>query len=324
MFYSNKESGQALLGGLIFLIFVSICSFYFISTAQSLGRLYHESLANKFEITKNASKYANILNEISLNNQNILISVMTAQAAYIKSVENGLSISYKQPYWQTYKELKDQSKSGLSEQSSNVVKSKFNVRKLDSAKGFFVARALADRNQKLIDQLPISDQNFFTRSTKDEINCISLEFLPSELHKISKNFCKLKHQSTLFQSLFKTGLSVLAPSATDLIIDFNKMDEYAGFMSNFNYGVTYVKTEFADKFMQNLMFQTKENQPLSAVARITHPFFECQTHSKKGGDFIIESDFKNYCAISKEKFLKSFFNPSWSALITKQSIGFKK
>lgn len=55
-------------------------------------------------------------------------------------------------------------------------------------------------------------------------------------------------------------------------------------------------------------------------SRITHPYFICSSKNNWSGDFLNENDFQNRtaCPLSKGQFIKSFFYPKWTSIISSE------
>jgi len=334
----KNESGQAIIGGLFFITLLLLLCWYFISVVNSVHSLYASTLKTRFHTLEVAAKYANILNQISFNNQNIISSIMSSQIAYIKSVETGLIVSHSQPYWLTYSSFQNKEKRGaLSSESSRAIENYFKFQSYKSANGFYVAKALSDKNQKLLLTLPVNIQKFFSQSSVNESHCLALKFLESELtpshyttfvmpqfyqHGLTKSKCSLEHKTSFTQKLLSVALPLLSLSESAHVINFSEMESYSGELNSFLYGITYVKQESAREFIQELKWTT--NGVLKTIIRITHPQFSCRSHTHPAGDFLIEEDWNLPCQISNNKFLKSFFTTSWSPIVTLQERGISK
>lgn len=294
---------------------------------------YTDVLQSRFDTIARATQYAHILNEISINNQNIIISLMTVQTAYISAIETGLTISYEQPYWQTYANFQKQTnKSALSEESFMSVEKSFQSYALSTARGWYVAKALASKNTELVNQLPINIKNFLLQSSNEFVNCLALEFQNTDLYAshytrffvpkfyqfgVTKQNCSLHHKTNVLQTLMRKGLPTLSSNEPNLIIEWNKIDEYFSIGNNSNYGITYVDPIFAREFMDAIKFNTSHK--LKTTIRISHPEFMCQNQIS----FTIEEDWQTPCDILPNHFIKSFFKPNWAALVTFQEKSLK-
>jgi hypothetical protein len=122
-------------------------------------------------------------------------------------------------------------------------------------------------------------------------------------------------------------------------------------LKNVSYGIWYVEPKNAHNFLDSLYFESQnmvsENKKFIVISnaiskipyfsklninkkiylsgfskkiksRITHSNFVCSNHSNWNGDFLTESDFKNAnsCTFSKGQFIKSFFFPKWTPVIS--------
>lgn len=334
----ENQSGQALIGGLFFLVFVISIGGYFIFVSKSIRELYANTLKTRFEKISEASQYSNIFNQIAVNNQNIIISLISAQTAFISGVETGLTVSYEQPYWETYSNFQNiNNKSALSEKSLSTIKKTFDSYALSTGRGLYVAKALSVKNNELLNSLPFDIKKFFVQSSNSFAQCLALEFQSSELHNshytrflvppiyqfgLTKENCALQHKNNFLRKIITGSLPTLLSNDSDFIIDFNTIDEYSTSGKNFSYGITYVNPEFSNKFIQSLKFETKGT--LKSIVRISHPDFSCRNKFSIQGNFIVEDDWKNTCEISENHFVKSFFKPNWAALVTYQEKGLRK
>ncbi len=339
MSFRNKESGQALFGGIFFILLVMLISWYFIFIVKSIKTFYSDTLTSRFEMLKTASEYAQIFNQISINNQNIVASIMSVQVAYIKGVEFAIGVSYEQPYWETYQNLKNTSEKGpLSKGSATSIETKFKLLELKSSQGFMVAKALAHENELLIKKLPNEIRVLLSQSTNNEIHTIALEALSIQLQPshytshvfpsvykfgLYKNGTQLEHKRSALNKIMSTALPILTTNEDNFVVDFTKIDSYSGKNFSFKYGITYVKPEIAPLFF--LALKSKSISTLKSTVRIIHPLFSCDSveKHKTGGDFIVEKDWFSPCEISKSKFLQAFFKPFWTAIITEQDMGLK-
>lgn len=335
--YNDNESGQALVGGIFFLLLVMLSSLYFVSVVNGMNSLYFDTLKNRFSLIEKTSKYANILNEIAINNQNIIASIISTQVAYISSIENGLTISYEQPYWHTYAKFSKPNGEVLSEQSKMTLEKSFQSNSMVSARGFMVAASLANENRKLIRELPLFIQSFFSHSTNNDTACLALEFLEPDLHNskfstfivprmyqfgVSKVNCSLEHKNNVLRQLIHSSLPVLYSNDSDLIIEFNKIDDYFNHAEKFAYGISFVKPEISHAFIRALQFSQQSR--LETKVRITHPKFKCRQKTNSKGDFIVENDWNKNCTVSVNHFLKAFLTPNWAAIVTSQEKSLKK
>lgn len=329
---NHTESGQILLGGLFFLFLVISISFYFISVSDMVDKLYSTTLKSRFDTIQKATKYANIFNQITINNQLIVTEIMSAQIAYISAIESGLTLSNQQPYWETYSNFQDKNNvSALSEKSFKSIENSFSAYARISGRAFYAAKSLASQNDTLINQLPETIKTYLSRSTNAFVHCLALEIQNHELkpsHYLTFNFpslkplgvtktnCDLYDKNSPILTKITHALPMLTTNDNDLLISFNKIDDYLNFDNTFSYGISYVTPELSDSFMNALKFDSVGT--LQATVRISHPEFSCSQRHNFNGDFVLEQDWKNFCELSIDHFLKSFFKPNWAALVTHQ------
>lgn len=331
---NNRESGQILIGGLFFLFLAGLSSVYFISISNIINELYSNTLKLRFEAINMAAKQANILNQISINNQLIISEVLSAHIAYITAIESGLNLTAHQPYWETYSHFKESDNlSALSQDSSKSIEKSFSSYALISGRGLYGAKAIANQNIELIKQLPKNVQRLISQSSNAFVHCLALEIQapdlnPSQYFKFSvptltpigltKNSCSLYEKNNSFLTKITSSLPMLTANDDDLVISFEMIDKYFNFKENFSYGVIYVKPKFASKFISILKFNSFDK--LGATIRISHPEFSCLNQRFADGDFILEQDWQKPCHISINQFFRAFLKPHWAALVTHQAM----
>ena len=89
----NKQDGQALVGGLILMMIGLFFSAYFLYVSESFFRLFSNTEQANSDIVKETSNYANILNEIAINNQNIIAAITISENSFLKAFEYRASVT---------------------------------------------------------------------------------------------------------------------------------------------------------------------------------------------------------------------------------------
>lgn len=270
-----KEDGQALVGGLILSLIVLLFASYFLYASESFFRLFSNAEKANSEIVVQTSTYANILNEISINNQNILAAITVSQNAFLKAYEYGLYVGFHQPYWETYSALKKQSSlsAGLSQDSQSSIEKVFGSYSLTTARGFFIAGALAEKNNVLLKKLPIKIRQYFIQSSNAQVNCFALAAeskyytspgilnLPIITKKMyhfylqqeTKNHCAIEHKISTLNKFIEYSLPVLFSSEKDFILDYSQL----GNSLTEHYGILYVDYKQRINFINSVQFTTK-------------------------------------------------------------------
>ena len=337
MLQNKNESGQVLVSGLFFLVFGLLFCAYFLSTSEIFFHFFsNEEQANE-NCVKKTSYYANQLNEISINNINIISSIVLAQKALLKSLERSLDVAYHQPYW----DKKITSGQKLSQNSKKIIESLFKTHSLTSARGFFIAKSLSERNKEIIHTFPYEIRKFFIQSTNTQVNCFAFEaekkYYQSpgilNIHSFLKDFDFGFIKSYHYNMNLSLENSCAFKHGSKNILNYALLENYSN-KNDTQYGISYVDPKDRAQFTHSLIFysnQTIENpikkflfirqflskipyfkelnfnsentlnkSPIQNKFKITHPNLSC--HS------IINDD----CLISKNKFLKSFFKANWS------------
>ncbi|APJ04071.1 hypothetical protein [Silvanigrella aquatica] len=368
----DNESGQALVTGLIFLIFTLLCSVYFLFFAEAYFKNYSQIQKVREQGLKKASLVAHALNQISMNNQNIIASLAVAQNAFAEAAEIGLYVGFTQPYWDTYgvlnkkKTVKMKSKeSYLSSVSSKNINILYTSLQNQTARGLFVAKSLHEKNKKIVALLPQELQSFFIPASNANTFCFALEtqekyykkpgfhniFLFEHLYRfyLEKENCVIKHVPKLFGSI-NVSFSLLSSSETNTILSYKNFDVM---LKKEFYGIWYVNPKNSFEFLKSTLFYSvnsiEENPKFTVIAkfldiipffknlnlsdktllsgvskkikfRITHPYFICTQNNNWNGDFLKERDFENIsqCSLSEGQFIKSFFYPKWTPLISQE------
>lgn len=376
----ENQSGQALVSGIVFLLFALLFSVYFLFMSESYIRNALNIEKARENTLKNSAHVANVINQISLNNQNIIAALAIAENAFVESAEIGLYVGFAQPYWETYG-LKQKTSTNtylpatrahfflkeehLSNSSKETLEKLYSAFRNQSARGLFIAKSLSEKNKNLIAGLPPEISKNFMRSSNSDAFCFALEtqkkyyqkpgfhdilILESLYHfYLEKEGCKIKQQGGIFGFL-NLSLPLQTSSESDHILSYKDFDLI---LKNSQYGIWYVVPENSQNFLSSLKFQSEnsvqENKKLTIISnflakipyfqelnlnkkallsgfskkinsRITHPYFICSKDSKWNGDFLTENDFQNKanCSLSKGQFIKSFFYPKWTPLISSE------
>lgn len=271
----KNENGQALVCG-IFCIFMSLLVFlYFFSVVELKHHYFSNLMSAKIEKLEEVTKYSNILNEISYNNRNILISVMDAEISFISAFEHGETISYEQPYWETYSVINNKNvNSSLSNKTTESIDFAYNSFKLNTARALFTAKALSERNKFLLSLFPskLEIDKLFLQNSPAQVNCMALELLSSEVNPshyekflispsynfgLSRKSCTLVNTQNISRKITNKSLPFILYNSKDIVIDFSKFNEL--FYNNLNYyGITYVDFKDANKFRNSLSFLTND------------------------------------------------------------------
>jgi hypothetical protein len=348
--HSQPESGQALVVGLIFFTIVLFFSALFLFTSESILRMYSNAEEANAEVVKNLQKYAHILNEVSINNQNIIAAITVSQNALLKSMEQSLYLSFNQPYWITYSTIR-KGNDRVSEDTKKLIERAFSSYSLNSSRGFFIAKALSEKNKILLSKLPIEMSSFFIQSSNSEVNCFALNAqkkyynspgilkLPLlqkfiyrfYLHINDKNKCKIEHKLSAFHQILEPRLPLFYTNTKDDVFDYSikKFDEN----NNYNYGISYIDPKLKYEFLQSLNFSSPSKikiyeKSFSTIAKYLSkiPYFKHLDLDNK--DSFLKSSIINQFKIihgllygemgiekkelDDEDFIKMFFNSNWT------------
>ncbi|KAB8033221.1 hypothetical protein [Fluviispira multicolorata] len=271
----KNQHGQALISGLIFLVFSMLCVAFFLFISESFYRVYSNINKEREYRIKENSFVANKINQLSINNQYILSALSVAQNAFAESTEIGLYVSYFQPYWLTYGFINKNSsndkfenigkKNALSMESEKYVNNAFKTYRLKSARGLYIAISLAEKNEKIINSLPQNIKKYFMQSSNSEVFCLALAsqsknygfpgFFNIPLLENLYNFyidqdeCQLSHYNSSYRVVNKI-LPFLSDAEPNLFLDYNKMTEILKKSTQF--GVYFVSFSQAKNFLNEL------------------------------------------------------------------------
>ncbi len=372
MFLSHQnrdQEGQALVSGLILLVFTLFFSIYFLFMSETYSRNYSNIQKAREHALRESSKIANLINQITINNQLIIQSISVAENAYAEAAEIGLYIGFNQPYWESYGLLNQINSSLnhflLSDKSKNSLNLIYSSLLNKSARGLFLAKSLSEKNKKIIEKIPDQISRHFIQSSNAEVFCFSLESQNKYYQKpgfhdipiyenlyhfyLEKKGCKLTQSRGLYGFL-NSQLPLLFSSENDDILSYQSFNSI---LKNDFYGIWYVDPTQYKAFFNSLYFHSgsfvEENSKFTVISkylskipffqdiklnqkeilsgfskiinvRITHPYFYCQPNKNQFGDLIREEDFlkMDQCILNENYFIKSFFYPSWTSLITKE------
>ncbi|MES2616187.1 MAG: hypothetical protein V4591_12330 [Bdellovibrionota bacterium] len=339
---NKQQSGQALIGGLILIVFVLIFSSYFLSVSESYLRLFSNSEQANSEIVQETSHYANILNEISINNQNIIAALTVSQDALLRGLESGVNIAFHQPYWLTYSALKN-NKNTLDTNTKNIISRLFSSYSLSSARGFFIAKSLAKKNNTLLKKFPLQIQQYFIQSPNSQVLCFTLQarkkyynspgilgLPPSAFYHFNmnieeKNNCAIENRINTLNKILEKSLVMLYSSEKDRILDYSQLDNLSSYKDN-QYGILYVDPKQKDNFINSMSFTSSDTisspekkfqlieKTLSKMNFFKDMNLNKEENLKKSpliNEFIITHKFISG-SVSNEQFLKSFFYPNWA------------
>lgn len=271
----NSQSGQMLVSSIFFLGFLSFFLIFFLFISEAYIRNYSNVNIARNEVLKQNTQLANILNEISINNRLVIISLSVAESAFLQASELGLYIAYAQPYWKTYSTFQKSKNeamfdSYLSDESMHKIQDQFLFLQEKSARGLYYAKSLVQKNKKLLNQLPFEIAKYFNFSSNAASFCIALKSL-DHLFANSGNFsfpileksypflfhrknCTLLHKRNGFMQ-FSDKIPILSTNISDefLILEKLKVDK-----SKIDYGVLYVPFDHVNDFLNNLSFFAKK------------------------------------------------------------------
>ena len=309
-FFKNKQNGQALVSGIIFLIFTLLFSVFFLFMAESYFRNYSNIEKARQDTLKQSATVANKINQIAVNNQTIITALSFAQSAYAEAAKIGLYIGFAQPYWETYgirngklptEPLIITKEHSLSDKSTKAIKNVYKAYMLKSARGLYLAKSLSEKNKNIIAGLPPFIANKFMRSSNSDTFCYALETqsefyrksknsLPLKLYNSLYNFylekdgCTLKHKKGILNGKIPFEITIFSSSEPDKIFSYKDFDNI---LKNVSYGIWYVEPKNAHNFLDSLYFESQnmvsENKKFivisNAISKI--PYFSKLNINKK-------------------------------------------
>jgi len=313
----KNQSGQALVSGLVLFTMLLFFGIYCLFICESMGKKYkyqEKALEDKLFLVSHA---ANAIDQISINNQAILAAVSLSQEAFSNAFSFSALIADTQPYWKTYSALKN--KKNAIEPSRSWIQKIYMTYADSAARGFFIAKALSEKNQKLVNDLPKKIGLYFKQIDNDQLNCLVLEIQKEKQSKLKKDKCSLLYPSSS-NKILKSTKSVprLYPWGKDNVISFEEMNRlssaYGLDFKNQQYGIWIVPVERRLDFMKELQF------PLESVLNLEKSKNDIQ-RIKIDQSFCV---FLSHANLSKNdldvkksenKFIQSFFMPQWAAVV---------
>jgi len=290
MFKSQKnknQEGQALVSGLILLIFTLFFSIYFLFISESYSRNYSNIQKARESTLRESSKIANLINQITINNQLILQSISVAEDAYAEAAEIGLYVSFNQPYWESYGILNQKNFSLnhflLSDKTKNSLNLIYSSLLNKSARGLFLAKSLSEKNKKIIEKIPNHISMHFIRSSNADVFCFSLEsrnkyYQKPGFHNIpiyenlyhfylEKKGCKLTQSRGLY-GFFNSQLPLIFSNESDDILSYKSFNSI---LKNDFYGIWYVDPNKYKEFFNSLYFNSRsfveENSKFTVISK---------------------------------------------------------
>lgn len=321
---SNRESGQALLTGLFFLIFTLLFFSYFIYFSESVERFYQNHEVAKLQALKDSTQIANALNQIAINNQNIVTAIAEAQNAFTAATELGLQLSYHQPYWETHSIFqkttrKDLFSNTLSEKTKKFLEENYSSYALASARGFFIAKSLSEKNSRILKSIPKNIAQFFSHTTNAQVHCLALSTqakyyypngmtpLPPSLYNfyLAQKDCQISHPRSFDFLPVPKNLPFFTSGEGNNILSYQKIDVFMPHLSDIQYGIYYVPPKNSQPFILSLK---KEVKTSTQSIKKTYNIVE---------NYLFEIPFFN--DLKKQKNSISNFYPSQNASIVRIS-----
>jgi hypothetical protein len=367
----NGESGQALVTGMFFIVFTLLFCGYFLYVSESYFHFFSNEEQASHEVVFKASAIANALNEIAINNQNILASVAAAQDAPLRALERGYQLSYSQPYWETgnpFKSLNirnvitqiaDNYQEGRSllagvkfmklepsRSNKNLINMLFKVHATTSARGFIVAKALAERNKELVKSLPQPLKKLFVQVSNAQVHCFALQAQnqhysnPGILNLVNFTIPYVNAHLYAYHMEIGSGCAVYHET-TNVMYQHNKISllNYKDIDTGVEgqapqYGIYLVPLENKSSFLKELSFSSE-----TRVGKVDEKFVQIRTYLAtipyfKDVNLDSDEDLKRAplvsqfqmrhpllecsqegekeCSPSDNNFLKSFLRPNWA------------
>lgn len=233
-----QECGQALVGGLVFILITLLFGAYFLYVCEAFGRRASNEWKAQEKALAQAAQVANAINEISINNQSIVAAVIESQNAFAKAFELGTYLSYEQPYWETYKSFNQ--KQSATEHSNQMIKQAYTSYAMNASRGFFVAKALSERNKKLVEKLPSNISKYFKQSENAQVHCFALEtqrkrygspgFISFPIPKtysffLTKTGCRVEHKTGSLTQKISKSIPLFSFADSDAVLSYERIDE---------------------------------------------------------------------------------------------------
>jgi hypothetical protein len=148
----HSQRGQALISGLILLVFVAVISIYFLLVTETAARSSERMHSVRSHALRDRMRVAEILNQISINNKNILVANSIAGNSFAEAMDYSLKIAATTPGWVT---------NSIDTQAERLFKAKreddfddtFRAFAERSARGYQIAQGYTLVNRKLKEAL---------------------------------------------------------------------------------------------------------------------------------------------------------------------------
>jgi hypothetical protein len=341
----NNELGQTLVSGLIFLLLTLISVLYFLFISETYMRNQVNIQKNREELILKSSKIANILNEISVNNFNIISSLITFENAYAESFEIGSYFVFIQPYWKTYSLHKSNNISEINYITSDTKKGLNKIYSsfaLQSARGLLLAKSLAEKNAQLVNSLPYEISRLFLQSSNSFSFCLALE---SQTHLYNKpgihNFLLLENLYSFYLQkdsckIFRPKKNIIKSIAYFSAIQyyaFHDIIDYSKVTHDFNkysYGIWYVPDVNIQEFFNELKFVSNKhvitNKKLTVISDFLSKLYYFLDVEILNSDFFNSFSKDSNVRITHPNFMcsKKFFNEHDIKLISDNDFLFSK
>jgi len=341
----KKESGQALVSGIVFIMIVLFFCIYFVHYTESIKRVYTNTQIAKDDLIQKSSEKSNIINEISINNRIILSQIISAQRAFIESTQMGLYMSYTQPYWDTYSQsfsFSDNSKEKhlLSSKSRQNIEESYHALSLTTARNYFIAASASARNRGLIKKLESHIQSYFIEVDHAQIHCAAFEYLKKEnllkdkiiipvvsrLYQFNFNAekCTLLHKVGGVYQLVNKALPFLSKHDKSEVISFEDI-AHTKYFSQYPLGLFIVPEKLRFSFLKSLKMKTqstvqnKNHDSIFTKFLIKIKFLNSSIPTEKDYGHVLHTYESRIIHPFTEEpthiFEESFFSPQWASVI---------
>lgn len=343
---SQSQSGQVLFLGLIFILmfsFFSLYCFYFMESKNFHflhGEEMHASAIYRGE------EFANIINNIAVNNRLILSRMGDAMSLYEESLERGMLLGFSQSYWKTMK-IGSQDVLGADLKKIFTVGAKKD--EFEFTKDLLEALKYSAQNSELVAKLPQKIGQYFHPVRAETSFCAGLtlskkyfrngSFFQSKVFSFSEVLHPTKKDCEVFSpsSLFRVEKTILSFKKGDfkgdgislgpwIVSSKNAKDFLRSLKIQVSSPVTEVKMEQASPFLvifhylQKLGILSQETFQFHDVtqAQLTNLKLQCDNHHNSFGDFTSTENFNDLsqCALNRTQFLQSFFSTGWIAFVS--------